>query len=98
RKSTSGKISRSKNRDTYLDFVAKQVRPKAATATADAGKIADLVRNIVSEIAVGSDGGRRGQIGDDTLLLTQGWIDSFSFTTLLLQIEIQFGHTVTAAL
>ncbi len=95
-KSTSGKISRTRNRDLYLKVVAEQATPSLAKA--DPAETASLVRKLVLEI-VGGPGGAGGEpIGDDVPLLAEGWIDSFSFVSLVLQVETHFGPGVAAAL
>lgn len=88
-KSTSGKISRTRNRELYLKVVAEQAAAPAPKV--EAAEVASLVRRLVLEIA--------GEpIGDDVPLLTEGWIDSFSFVTLVLQVETHFGADIAAAL
>lgn len=79
-KSTSGKISRSRNRQRYLDALA----PARLVSSHGVDDDADRVRRCVSTCVPGVE------LTDDMPLLTGGIIDSLSLAVLLVGLEESF--------
>lgn len=98
RKSTSGKISRSINRDRYL--AERQLRMASARAGAGparpGGSTLAAMRECVLRVVSQSVVGRSFSIGDDEPLISSGLIDSLSHAALLTAIETEFGVSIPA--
>ena len=88
RKGTAGKISRSLNKQAYLEG-AWATRPELPPVTGESP-----IRRIV-EAAVPPS--RRGALAEDTPLLTSGLVDSLAFVDLVRRLEVACGLEIPPA-
>ncbi len=100
RKSTSGKISRSINRERYLQELAAQPLGDAPAAITNVGpneaSSIDRVRRCVARVMAQAPRRRTTSVGDDDPLMTSGAIDSLGLVDVIHAIEADCEVSISA--
>jgi acyl-CoA synthetase (AMP-forming)/AMP-acid ligase II/acetyltransferase-like isoleucine patch superfamily enzyme len=96
-KSSSGKISRSANRDRYLEGTAVRPASIVVSPTSPDDSVLARVRSVVRNRLTAIPGIDIAAVTDTTPLITSGLVDSFTLAELLIALESATGRVLTPA-